>query len=96
MYGCTYVHFGVNVFLLLTEDYAEVYKCQFELAQYFESTEDKWLSDHFYRSCLATSVNVSEDNGKTMAQAHCMLGIAQEANGERSDVQNIQKLYLNG
>ena len=63
------------------DDFREVYNCQFQLAQFFESTEDKWLSDHFYRSCLSTSLHVASDEGKTMAEAHCMLGVAQEVNG---------------
>ena len=61
--------------------YAEVYKCQFKLARYFQSTKDKWLSDHFFNSCLRTSAGVKDDDGKMAAEGHCNVGLALEENG---------------
>jgi len=55
--------------------------CQYELARYFQNTNDKWLSDHFYDSCLATAENVQNDGGKLAAQGHCNVGLAKEESG---------------
>ena len=74
----------INDFLFV-EAYEEVYKCRYNLAQYFQLTCDKWLSDHFYHSCLATSQLVQGDNGYLAAQGHCNVGLAQEERGKEGN-----------
>ena len=64
-----------------SENYSDVYKCQFKLARYFQTTKDKWLSDHFFNSCLRTSAGVKDDDGKMAAEGHCNVGLALEENG---------------
>ena len=70
--------------LFFSEKYVEVYNCQFQLARYFQSTsvEDKWLADHFFARCLATSLLVQDDDGRHAAQGHCNVGLSLEESGE--------------
>jgi len=58
-----------------------VYECHNYLANYFQSTGDKWLSDHFYENCLQYSASVVNDNGKVAAEGHCNVGICLEEAG---------------
>jgi len=62
--------------------YNDVYKCQSELARYFQRTGDKWLADHFYGSCLTTTGKIKNDGGKMAAEGHCNVGLAMEESGE--------------
>ena len=64
-----------------TGDHSEVYHNRFELARYFQSTGDKWLSDHFFNTCLDTSSSIKGDGGKLRAQGHYNVGAALEENG---------------
>lgn len=63
-------------------DFAEVYRNRYELARYFQSVGDKWLSDHFFTTCLQTSSQVKGDNGKTQAQGYLNVGLAVEEQGD--------------
>ena len=74
--------------------YAEVYNCQFKLARYFQGTNDKWLADHFFEACLATTSCVKGDEGKMAAEGHCNVGLAQEEHGSfDSAAQNYESFY---
>ena len=59
-----------------------MYACQYKLARYFQTTGDKWLSDHFFNLCLTTSTGVKTDGGKLAAVAHCNVGLALEESGK--------------
>ena len=59
-----------------------MYRFRHDLAKYFQLTCDKWLSDHFYNSCLSTSQLVEDDGGYLAAQGHCNVGLAQEEKGK--------------
>ena len=63
------------------DNFPEVYQCQFKLACYFQNTGDKWLADHFFTTCLATSAGVKGDGGKMAAEGHCNVGLALEESG---------------
>lgn len=64
-------------------DFAEVYRNRYELARYFQSMrDDKWLADHFFTTCLQTSMEVKGDSGKMQAQGHYNVGVALEENGD--------------
>ncbi|XP_066286220.1 tetratricopeptide repeat protein 29-like [Branchiostoma lanceolatum] len=60
----------------------EVYHCQYQLAKYFQSTSDTWLSDHFFQACLQTSLSVRGDGRRKEAEANCNIGLAYEERGE--------------
>lgn len=64
------------------DDHSEVYHNRFELARYFQSTGDKWLSDHFFNTCLETSSSIKGDGGKLRAQGYYNVGAALEDNGQ--------------
>ena len=63
-------------------DFQSVYMARYELACYFQQTNDKWLADHFFKTCLETSSFIDMDGGKTKAEGHCNVGLALEENGE--------------
>lgn len=67
--------------MIFTDDHSEVYHNRFELARYFQSTGDKWLSDHFFNTCLETSSSIKGDGGKLRAQGYYNVGAALEDNG---------------
>ena len=71
----------VKVLLLFSGDFNSVYFARYELASFFLDTKDKWLSDHFFKTCLDTAENIDNDEGKTKAEGHCNVGIAVEENG---------------
>ncbi len=79
---------------LRTGNYAEVYECQFSLARYFQNAGDKWLSDHFFSRCLATTDNMSED-GRMRAEAHCNVGLAVEEHGDFFSAADNFELFYN-
>ncbi|XP_015199990.2 tetratricopeptide repeat protein 29 isoform X5 [Lepisosteus oculatus] len=54
--------------------YEEVYTNQVSLARYFDNSEDKWLSDHFFESSLHTASLIKIDGGKKEAEAHSNMG----------------------
>ncbi|CAK8684012.1 unnamed protein product [Clavelina lepadiformis] len=60
----------------------EVYSCRHKLAQYFLETGDGWLSDHFFKTALETSLNIRLDGRKREAEAHCNMGLSCERNGD--------------
>ncbi|MEE6461355.1 hypothetical protein FKM82_001267 [Ascaphus truei] len=62
--------------------YAEVYKNQFALAQYFKKTEDYWLSNHFFECCFETAKQIKIDGGRKEAEAHANLGLVDEEYGQ--------------
>ncbi|ELT88178.1 hypothetical protein CAPTEDRAFT_228860 [Capitella teleta] len=75
-------------------NYAEVYTCRFKLARYFQSTNDKWLSDHFFESCLATATGIKTDEGKMAAEGHCNVGLALEESGDLHDAaKNFENFF---
>ena len=76
----TVAQISSNIFVD-TGDHSEVYHNRFELARYFQSTGDKWLSDHFFNTCLDTSSSIKGDGGKLRAQGHYNVGAALEENG---------------
>ncbi|XP_076446157.1 tetratricopeptide repeat protein 29-like [Babylonia areolata] len=63
-------------------DYISVYLARYDLACYFQPTKDKWLADHFFKTCLDTASHIDSDGGQTKAEAHCNLGIVFEENGD--------------
>ncbi|XP_039606152.1 tetratricopeptide repeat protein 29 isoform X1 [Polypterus senegalus] len=60
----------------------ERYKNQLSLALYFKSAEDKWLSDHFFESCLSTAKLIKVDGGKREAEAHSNMGRVHSEHGQ--------------
>lgn len=68
-------------FLSFLGNLVEVYRCQNQLAVFFVSTGDKWLSDHYFAQCLETSEKLPEDDRSFTAEGHCNMAISQEENG---------------
>ena len=67
------------------DDFPSVYKNRFELARYFQSRGDKWLSDHFFQTCL--DVSSQEPNGEQrLCEALRFVGLSLEENGMYSDM----------
>ncbi|XP_033098319.1 tetratricopeptide repeat protein 29-like isoform X2 [Anneissia japonica] len=62
---------------LRINDLEVVYNARNKLAEYFLSTDDLWLSDHFFASCLDTSLNIPGD-GRRKGEAYCNMGLAFE------------------
>lgn len=76
------------------DDFGQVYKCQFQLACYFQGTGDKWLADHFFERCLATSTSVTSDGGRTAAEGHCNVGLALEESADFfAAAENYEQFY---
>ena len=71
-----------------TGDFQEVYRARFELARYFQNSGDKWLSDHFFETCLQTSGQVETDGGKMQAEGFCNVAMAEEENGKCKDIKH--------
>ncbi|XP_067948154.1 tetratricopeptide repeat protein 29-like [Watersipora subatra] len=65
-------------------DLKRVYKNRFGLALYFQGRGDKWLSDHFFQTCLEVSSD-EEDGQQRLCEALCFVGLAMEENGELFD-----------
>ena len=65
--------------LEILDDLKLIYAAFHDLANYFEMSEDVWLSDYFFKKCLAIVTN-----GKTNweirkeAESHCNLGLSYE------------------
>ncbi|XP_045203343.2 tetratricopeptide repeat protein 29-like isoform X2 [Mercenaria mercenaria] len=75
-------------------DYQEVYRARYELARYFQSCNDKWLSDHFFETCLDTSNMVDNDGGKMQAEGYCNVALAQEENADYYNAaENFEAYY---
>ena len=70
-----------EILVYYSGDYYKVYQCNHQLAEYFQSTGDKWLSDHFYQNCLKFSADVKTGEGKMAAQGHCNVGQGLEEKG---------------
>ena len=60
----------------------QVYHSLLALARFFEESEDFWLSDHFYGSCLKTSLKIRGDGRRKESEANCNMGLASEKRGE--------------
>lgn len=60
----------------------QVYHSLLSLARFFEETGDFWLSDHFYGSCLKTSLKIRGDGRRKESEANCNMGLASEKRGE--------------
>nr|CAB3267335.1 tetratricopeptide repeat protein 29-like [Phallusia mammillata] len=60
----------------------EVYMCRHKLAEYFLESEDRWLSDHFYKTALESSLNIRLDGHRREAEARCNMGLSHERNGD--------------
>jgi tetratricopeptide (TPR) repeat protein len=73
---------------MLLGDYVRVYQSHHQLAKYFQSTGDKWLSDHFFQNCLHYSANVKEDEGKIAADGHCNVAASLEEAGNLTEAAN--------
>ena len=58
-----------------------VYGCYLTLATYFEDLQETFLSNHFYKLCLDTSVKVRGDGRRKEAEANFNMGIAYEKQG---------------
>lgn len=70
-----------------------VYKNRFSLAQFFQGRGDKWLSDHFFQTCL--DVSSQEENAEErLCEALCFVGLAMEENGELFDaIERFEDYY---
>jgi len=76
------------------DNFAEVYSCQFQLAKYFQSCEDKWLADHFFTCCLNTATTFKGDDGRMAAEGYCNVGLALEESGDCfGAAENLQLFY---
>lgn len=60
----------------------QVYHSLLSLARFFEETEAFWLSDHFYGSCLKTSLKIRGDGRRKESEANCNMGLASEKRGD--------------
>jgi len=76
-------------------DFQEVYRARYELARYFQSTNDKYLADHFFNTCLQTSNQVTTDGGKMQAEGFCNVALALEENGDDYDAAEHFEAYYN-
>lgn len=65
-----------------------VYHSLLSLAKYFEESGDAWLANHFYDSCLQTSLKIRGDGRKKESEANCNVGLAWENEGK-----NMMKNY---
>ncbi|XP_060603184.1 tetratricopeptide repeat protein 29-like isoform X2 [Ruditapes philippinarum] len=75
-------------------DFLEVYRARYELARYFQSSNDKWLADHFFETCLDTAALVTDDGGKVQAEGYCNVALAQEENSEfHNAAENFEAYY---
>ena len=59
-----------------------VYSCYLTLANYFEQSEDTFLSNHFYKSCLETSTKIRGDGRRKEAEANFNMGLTFEKQGD--------------
>ena len=59
-----------------------MYAERFILAKYFLDTKDKWLSDHFFNTCLTTSRAIEGDGGQAQAEGHRNVGLSLKESGE--------------
>jgi len=72
----------------------EVYECRHRLAEYFLSTQDNWLSDHFFQSALDTSLKIRLDGRRREAEAHCNMGLADERNSNnKSAAEHMEQFH---
>ena len=72
----------------------QVYHSLLALARFFEETQDFWLSDHFYGSCLKTSLKIRGDGRRKESEANCNMGLASEKRGEfMSNTNLVPKVF---
>jgi hypothetical protein len=58
-----------------------VYHSLLSLAKYFEESGDLCLSNHFYDTCLTTSLKIRGDGRKKESEANCNMGLTSEKKG---------------
>lgn len=76
------------------EQHVDVYKAYVELAQYFQSTGDKWIADHFYLKALQASSRITTDGGQKRAEAYRNTGLAFEAKNDLTNAaQHLEEFY---
>lgn len=59
-----------------------VYSSRLTLAQFFEQSGDNWLADHFYSSCLKTSLKIRGDGRRKECEANANMGVTLEKRGK--------------
>ena len=70
------------LFLLISGDFALLYKCHFNLAKQFTAPHEKRLSDHFYKICLEdTEQHECDSDGRARAESNLYVGLAAETEG---------------
>ncbi|KAK7097851.1 tetratricopeptide repeat protein 29-like [Littorina saxatilis] len=74
-------------------DFQSVYNARYDLACYFQQSNDKWLSDHFFETCLETAASIDSDGGKTKAEGHCNVGLSLEENGDNFEAAEHFEAY---
>lgn len=72
----------------------DVYECRVRLAEYFLTSGDQWLSDHFFESALATSKNIRLDGRRRESEACCNQGLALERQGRVAEAVPFLRSYL--
>ena len=72
----------------------QVYHSLLALARFFEETEDFWLSDHFYGSCLMTSLKIRGDGRRKESEANCNMGLASEKRGEQKNYEHCTEIFI--
>ncbi|XP_066893009.1 tetratricopeptide repeat protein 29 isoform X1 [Kogia breviceps] len=64
------------------EYFEEVYNNLYALACYFNTSEDKWVRNHFYERCFKIAQLIKMDCGKKEAEAHAHMGLLFEEDGQ--------------
>lgn len=72
-----------------------VYNSRLALAQFFEQTGDNWLSDHFYGSCLKTSLKIRGDGRRREGEANANMGLALEKRGDMAKAAQYFESFYN-
>lgn len=72
----------------------DVYECRVRLAEYFLTSGDRWLSDHFFSTALDVSRNIRLDGRRREAEAHCNRALAYERNGSLQEaVEHMRQFH---
>jgi hypothetical protein len=66
----------------MSKSYQNQYKNILELANYFQTEQVSWLSDHFYTLTLKIAGKVGLDSGRSLCEANEKCGLAAEARNE--------------
>ena len=73
-----------NIFLYIGQ-YSNMYKSYLEIASFFSKSDDYWLSDSFYKKCLAMAQTYPQLDSELAAGAYLNIGLAYERRGLKSD-----------